>query len=34
MASWLTVWEGWDELQSQVKGYRVAKAILATGKSL
>ena len=34
MASWITVWDGWDELQSQVKGYRVAKTLFATGESL
>lgn len=34
MASLLTVWEVWDELQSQVKGYRVAKTLFATGESL
>lgn len=34
MASWATIWEGWDELQAQVKGYRVAKAMLAAGEAL
>lgn len=34
MASWSTIWEGWDILQAQVSGYRVAKEMLASGKTL
>ncbi|UJF17058.1 IS4 family transposase [Vibrio sp. SS-MA-C1-2] len=34
MASWTTIWEGWDKLQSQVQGYRVAKAIFEAEGSL
>ena len=34
MASWTTVWEGWDTLQEQLKGYRLAKAMVQAGESL
>jgi len=34
MASWSTIWEGWDTLQAQVSGYRLAKEMLAAGKVL
>ena len=34
MASWTTVWEGWDTLQEQLKGYRLAKAMVEAGESL
>jgi len=34
MASWSTMWEGWDTLQAQVSGYRLAKEMLAAGKVL
>ena len=34
MASWTTIWEGWDDLQAQVKGYRLAKALFEAGKTL
>ena len=33
MASWTTIWEGWDDLQAQVKGYRLAKALFEAGKT-
>lgn len=34
MASWTTVWEGWDTLQEQLKGYRLAKAMVEAGEPL
>ena len=34
MASWTAIWEGWDELQVQVKGYRVAKVMIEAGDTL
>lgn len=34
IASWTTIWEGWDTLQSHVVGYRVAKEMLADGETL
>jgi hypothetical protein len=34
MASWSTIWEGWDTLQAQVSGYRLAKEMLAASKVL
>lgn len=32
MASWSTIWEGWDELQAQVTGYRIAKDMFRAGE--
>ena len=34
MASWSTIWEGWDTLQALVSGYRLAKEMLTAGKVL
>ena len=34
IASWSTIWEGWDQLQAQVAGYRAAKEMLAAGEEL
>lgn len=34
IASWSTIWEGWDQLQAQVAGYRAAKEMLAAGDEL
>ena len=34
IASWSTIWEGWDKLQERVAGYRIAKEMLESGQSL
>ena len=34
MVSWATLWEGWDELQAQVKGFRVARRMFEAGELL
>ena len=34
IASWATIWEGWDKLQERVTGYRIAKEMLESGQSL
>ena len=34
IASWSTIWEGWDQLQAQVAGYRAAKEMIAAGEEL
>ena len=34
MASWTTLWEGWDKLQAHVSGYRLAKTMFEAGEKL
>ena len=34
IASWITIWEGWDKLQERVTGYRIAKEMLESGQPL